>query len=51
MEPRSDPRLARCLIGRTSEWYIATVTFTIEIELEQDGRWVAEVKNLSGVMA
>jgi predicted RNase H-like HicB family nuclease len=27
------------------------VTFTIEIEREDDGRWLAEVPALSGVMA
>ena len=27
------------------------MTFTIEIEREEDGRWVAEVPALSGVMA
>ena len=33
------------------EWYIADVTFTIEIEREDDGRWLAEVAALPGVMA
>lgn len=32
-------------------WYIALVTFTIEIEREDDGRWLAEVPTLSGVIA
>jgi predicted RNase H-like HicB family nuclease len=32
------------------EWYIADVTFTIEIEREDDGRWLAEVPALPGVM-
>ena len=32
-------------------WYIARVTFTIEIEREDDGRWLAEVPALAGVMA
>jgi predicted RNase H-like HicB family nuclease len=27
------------------------VTFTVEIEREEDGRWLAEVAALSGVMA
>ncbi len=27
------------------------MTFTIEIEQEQDGRWIAEVLELPGVMA
>ena len=39
--------LLDCLPG----WYIARVTFTIEIEREDDGRWLAEVPALSGVMA
>jgi predicted RNase H-like HicB family nuclease len=32
-------------------WYIAHVTFTVEIEREDDGRWLAEVPGLSGVLA
>jgi len=32
-------------------WYIAGVTFSVEIEREDDGRWLAEVPALSGVMA
>ena len=32
-------------------WYIARVTFAIEIDREDDGRWLAEVPALSGVMA
>ncbi len=39
------------LLGSRSEWYIAGVTFSIEIEREDDGRWLAEVPALSGVMA
>jgi predicted RNase H-like HicB family nuclease len=27
------------------------VTFTIELEREQDGRWIAEIADLAGVMA
>jgi predicted RNase H-like HicB family nuclease len=34
--------LARCY----SQW----VTFTIELEVEDDGRWLAEVPTLEGVM-
>ena len=26
-----------------SGWYITGVTFTIELEREEDGRWIAEV--------
>ena len=36
--------------GCRSGWYIASVTFTIELEREQDGRWLAEVAALPGVM-
>jgi predicted RNase H-like HicB family nuclease len=32
-------------------WYSAIVTFNVEIEREDDGRWLAEVPALSGVMA
>jgi predicted RNase H-like HicB family nuclease len=32
-------------------WYIACVTFTVEIEREDDGRWIAEVPGLPGVLA
>lgn len=39
------------LLGSRPEWYIASVTFTIEIEREDDGRWIAEVPALSGVLA
>ena len=31
-------------------WYITSVTFTIELEREQDGRWIAEVPALPGVL-
>ena len=30
---------------------IASVTFTIELEQEEDGRWIAEVPALPGVMS
>jgi predicted RNase H-like HicB family nuclease len=32
------------------EWYIEFVVFTVELEREDDGRWLAEVPALSGVM-
>lgn len=32
-------------------WYISSVTFTVEIEREDDGRWLAEVPGLAGVLA
>ena len=38
------------MIDSPPEWYIACVTFTIEIEREDDGRWLAEVPALAGVM-
>lgn len=39
------------MLDRRPGWYIAIVTFTIEIEREDDGRWLAEVHALAGVMA
>jgi len=39
------------LLDSRPGWYIAAVTFTIEIEREDDGRWLAEVPALPGVMA
>ena len=38
------------LLDSQFEWYIAGVTLTIEIERENDGRWLAEVPALPGVM-
>jgi predicted RNase H-like HicB family nuclease len=38
------------LLDSRPEWYIAPVTLTIEIEREEDGRWLAEVPALPGVM-
>jgi predicted RNase H-like HicB family nuclease len=38
------------LLGSWSGWYIALVTFTIELEQEADGRWLAEVPAIPGVM-
>ena len=35
------------------DWFggtFASVTFTIDLELESDGRWLAEVPDLPGVM-
>ena len=31
-------------------WYSTCVTFSIELEREDDGRWLAEVPTLAGVM-
>jgi predicted RNase H-like HicB family nuclease len=41
-----EERLGRCPAG----WYITQVTFTIELEREEDGRWIAEVPELPGVL-
>ncbi len=30
---------------------VTSMTFTIELELKSDGRWIAEVPDLPGVMA
>jgi predicted RNase H-like HicB family nuclease len=38
------------LLGGWFGCYIALVTFTIELEPEADGRWLAEVPALPGVM-
>lgn len=38
------------LVRQLAGWYITRVTFTIELEREADGRWIAEVPALSGVM-
>jgi predicted RNase H-like HicB family nuclease len=44
-------RRLRRLVDSWRGWYIASVTFTVEIEQEDDGRWLAEVPELSGVLA
>ena len=38
------------LLDSRPEWYSTTVVFSIEIEREDDGRWLAEVPALAGVM-
>ena len=38
------------LLGSRPGWYSTRVVFSIEIEREDDGRWLAEVPGLSGVM-
>jgi predicted RNase H-like HicB family nuclease len=40
----------RELVDAQRECYIANVTFTIELEREEDGRWIAEVTALPGVL-
>jgi len=46
------PRAVGCnrLLGSRSRVYITPVTFTIELEREADGRWLAEVPTLPGVL-
>jgi predicted RNase H-like HicB family nuclease len=36
--------------GSHPGWYSTGVTFTIELEREVDGRWLAEIDALPGVM-
>jgi predicted RNase H-like HicB family nuclease len=43
---RASPRLFN---GRAG-WYSTVVVFSIELEREDDGRWIAEVQALPGVM-
>lgn len=38
------------LVRQQARCYLTGVTFTIELEREDDGRWLAEVPALSGVM-
>ena len=40
----------RELVDARRGWYITGVTFTIELEREEDGRWIAEVPALPGVL-
>jgi predicted RNase H-like HicB family nuclease len=40
----------RELLDDRRRWYIGLVTFTIELEREEDGRWIAEVPALPGVL-
>jgi len=46
------PRAVGCnrLLGSRSRVYSTPVTFTIELEREADGRWLAEVPALPGVL-
>ena len=41
-----EARVGGCRRG----WYITGVTFTIELEREEDGRWIADVPGLPGVL-
>jgi predicted RNase H-like HicB family nuclease len=38
------------LLDSQPGWYSTAVTFTIELEREDDGRWLAEIDALPGVM-
>jgi len=38
------------LVGHRHGWYSTRVVFSIELEREDDGRWLAEVPALPGVM-
>ncbi len=38
------------LLDRSARCYSRRVTFTIELEVEDDGRWLADVPTLEGVM-
>jgi predicted RNase H-like HicB family nuclease len=38
------------LVESTPGCYSFAVTFTIELEREQDGRWIAEIPDLAGVL-
>ena len=38
------------MVSARPGWYITGVTFTIELEREEDGRWIAEVPALPGVL-
>jgi len=38
------------LLGSQPGCYSTSVTFTIELEREDDGRWIAEVPGLAGVL-
>jgi predicted RNase H-like HicB family nuclease len=40
----------RGLVDARRGWYISGVTVTIELEREEDGRWIAEVTALPGVL-
>ena len=42
----STARVGGCPPG----WYVVGVTFTIELEREEGGRWIAEVAALPGVL-
>lgn len=49
-DARSAERRARELVGCQRGWYTPDVTFTIEFDREEDGRWIAEIPALPGVL-
>jgi predicted RNase H-like HicB family nuclease len=49
--PRSGQATPFGSTGRRSSPYIVAVTLQIELEREDDGRWLTEVPELPGVMA
>ncbi len=42
--------MAMRLLDSRPGWYSTCMTFSIELEREDDGRWLAEVPALAGVM-
>lgn len=38
------------MLDTPPRWYSAAVTFSVELEREEDGRWIAEVPTLPGVL-
>ena len=43
-------RRLHSLVRQPTRWYSTCVVFSIELEREDDGRWIAEVPALAGVM-
>ena len=50
MAPRIVPREVGCFVPARVGATLASMTFIVELEREEDGRWLAEVPALSGVM-
>jgi predicted RNase H-like HicB family nuclease len=44
-------QLGFCLYGATLGPEIMTMRFQVEFDREEDGRWIAEVRELPGVLA
>src|SRR5437667_522871 len=47
---RAVARRVQRLLDSPSGWYSTPVVFSIELDREDDGRWLAEVPTLPGVM-